>query len=125
MALVTTVESGVINNVSVMPRLEVLVSDQVPNSLLFLDPLLFTAPMSTSPLLTYIASLTSIRETLPLALPIVSTTAFKPITATALLVTIVVISVLDVSLTFAPPLTTARVDNELDFDPDVYLDGDF
>jgi len=106
MARATTAENGGISNGIVMPLLEVLMSVLVLDFLPSLVPLPLVALMSTLPLLGLIASLTSTRETLPPAPPIVSTTVSKTIVIAALPVTTAVTSVLGVVSTFAPPLTT-------------------
>jgi len=108
MAHATTVVSGVTNDVIAMPLLEALASDLVLVSLLYLDPLLLIVLMSTSRPLVLIVSLKSIRETLSVAPPIVSTTVSVPIVLVSR-VTIDVTFVLDVRLTSVLPLITTHV----------------
>jgi len=108
MARVTTVVNGVIVIATVMPRLEVLKLDLVIVSLLLPLQLIPLALTSTSPHPVPIASLTSIRETLPLVPPIISTIV-PVLIITAPHVTIDVTFALVVVLTFVPPLITTCV----------------
>jgi len=108
MVRVTTVENGVINDVTVTPLPEVLASDLVLVFLPYLVPLPLIVLMSTSRPLVLIASLTSTRETLSVAHPIVLTTASVPI-ALMLHVTIDVTFVLDARLISVLPLIATRV----------------
>ena len=102
------VVNGVINDVIAMPRLTVLALDLVPAFPLSLDPLHLLDPMFTSCPLVPIASLKSIRETLPATPLIVLNTVSTPI-ALVSPVTIDVTSVLDVRLTSVLPLTATHV----------------
>jgi len=128
MARATTVANGATNNVIATPRLEVLVSDLVPVFPQSRGLLLLIVLTSILCPLVLIASLKSIRETLSDAHPIVLNTAFELIVV-ASLVTIGVTSVPDctVDLRTTPHRHTCSFasDDELDFDPDAYLDGDF